>query len=406
MPTARNRHTRLREDLMTYNRGRPNSCFPSAIVLSVQQCELKFLHIWLYLHHQAESTISPVILTKRLLAGAVQNAKVRGGIMPTLPFVSSSVSTTPEREDGDHIELLAEANLRAIGASQRTSMPIITSATTTTPIANPAAIAKEKLIGSFVFGADSPSAGESHPIPGGFSDCIGSDCLIGEYNIKEMRRLNSIVEEKDALLKAKDEEVGILKAQLVLKETEAAEAIPLRTEASNFEAVEKCLQTSVKVREQEVADLDVVVTSVKLQNDNLVDQVNKLETSSAGLQEKVTAYLMVPIHHSLDQRVIGASALSLSLDVYSSRVRRINENIAKHRSALRNVFVPLSEPLSVTALTGTKSTLDVIPATVDTTTALSVTPISASLIPLISTDDYEVAHAEGGDSVGVDVNLF
>nr|GEX16635.1 hypothetical protein [Tanacetum cinerariifolium] len=126
-----------------------------------------------------------------------------GGIMPTLLFVSSSVSSTPKREDGGHTELLAWANLHAIGAPQRfvifsdsfdhssvniaeaevdyvvrTSMPIITSATTTTPTVDPAAIAKEKLVGSYVFGADSPSAGESHSISGGFSDDSGSDFLV------------------------------------------------------------------------------------------------------------------------------------------------------------------------------------------------------------------------------------
>nr|GEZ44562.1 retrovirus-related Pol polyprotein from transposon TNT 1-94 [Tanacetum cinerariifolium] len=49
---------------------------------------------------------------RRLLVGAVQHAEVRGGVMPILPFVSSSVSTTPEREGGDYTELLAGANLR------------------------------------------------------------------------------------------------------------------------------------------------------------------------------------------------------------------------------------------------------------------------------------------------------
>nr|GFA25438.1 hypothetical protein [Tanacetum cinerariifolium] len=111
--------------------------------------------------------------------------------------------TVGEREDGDHTELLARANLCAIGSPQRfvissdssdhssvniaevevdsvvrTSMPIITSATTT-PTAKLAAVAKEKLVGSSVFGADSPSAGGSHPISGGFSDCSGSDFLVG-----------------------------------------------------------------------------------------------------------------------------------------------------------------------------------------------------------------------------------
>nr|GEW77101.1 hypothetical protein [Tanacetum cinerariifolium] len=56
---------------------------------------------------------------QRLLARAVQHAEVRGGVMPTLPFVSSSVSTTPEREGGDHAEFLAEANLRTLEAPKR-----------------------------------------------------------------------------------------------------------------------------------------------------------------------------------------------------------------------------------------------------------------------------------------------
>ncbi|GKD73363.1 hypothetical protein Tco_1331645 [Tanacetum coccineum] len=39
---------------------------------------------------------------QRLLAGAVQNAAVRGEPVPSLPFVTSSVSATPERKDGRH----------------------------------------------------------------------------------------------------------------------------------------------------------------------------------------------------------------------------------------------------------------------------------------------------------------
>nr|GEX39763.1 reverse transcriptase domain-containing protein [Tanacetum cinerariifolium] len=141
---------------------------------------------------------------QHLFTGAVQNAEDMGGAMPTLPFVTSFVSTTPEREGGDHTELLAGANLRTIRALQRfviysdssdhsgvniaeaevdsvvrTPLPIITCAATTTPTADPAAIAKEKLVGSSVFGVDSPSSGKSYPIPGGFFDCTGRDFLIG-----------------------------------------------------------------------------------------------------------------------------------------------------------------------------------------------------------------------------------
>ncbi|GKF22858.1 hypothetical protein Tco_0075180, partial [Tanacetum coccineum] len=132
-----------------------------------------------------------------------------------------------------------------------------------------------------------------------------------EYNIKEKRRLDSVVEGKNSLLKAKDEEVESLKAQLLMKEAEAAKAIFLRAEASKFEVVEKSLRdevkvlkeqnatleqeitdlgvkvadltASVKVREKEVAELDAQVTFAK-------SRMHELETSSDGLQEKVTAY--------------------------------------------------------------------------------------------------------------------
>ncbi|GJT50903.1 hypothetical protein Tco_0977060 [Tanacetum coccineum] len=421
-----------------------------------------------------------------------------------------------------------------------------------------------------------------------------------EYNVKEKRRLKSVVDRQTELLKVREGEIENLMAQLLLKEAEAAKAIRLRAEASNFETVEKSLRDEtnalkernailekernaldVKVtelkasdmsKERKLTDLNVMVTSVKSQNDNLADQ---LEISSSGLQEKVTVYencmeelekfqddrmkivedkfnklyidfvemalhlekkfypylltnisgrrwlitqgmklaiikcmnspeylfalgaaigkaiekgmqdglsvgithgkegrvlmdvaaynpsaevdyisalqqlqnvnfpllaelksnkdasiesvmnilrlegplayklgldelqpnvdqLMVPIHHSPDKDVIGATALSLALDVSNVRVRKIKENIANQRLALHDVFVPLSEPLSVAALTGTEGTFDVVSATGDTTTALSITFAFASTIAPISLDDYEVIGAE--DQVVADGN--
>ncbi|GJV89497.1 hypothetical protein Tco_1533435 [Tanacetum coccineum] len=360
---------------------------------------------------------------QRLFARAVQNAEVRGEPLPTLPFVTSSVSATPEREDEGHTDSVTGLNLRTISAPQRfvissdsshhsganiaeaevdsfarPSVPVITTATTVTSTADPAVVVKEKVVKPSLFTVDSSSASGADPNAGIFSDLTGSDFLVSgvrtvidpdtdlqkvyvprwsvtngsrlddgrvcremvdefaplkffasvrgmehdqlftefnvgaarqmslsaevrmraEYNIKEKRRLRSAVDEKDELLKVREREIENLKAQLLLKEAEAAEAIRLRAEASKFEAVEKSLQVevealkehnttlekkkneldvkvvdlaaSVKVREQEVADLDAVVASVKSQNDNLVNQVHELEASSAILQEKVTVY--------------------------------------------------------------------------------------------------------------------
>ncbi|GKD97378.1 hypothetical protein Tco_1381275 [Tanacetum coccineum] len=98
----------------------------------------------------------------------------------------------------------------------------------------------------------------------------------------------------------------------------AARQMSLSAENSNFEAVEKSLRDEtntlkernailekerngldVKVteletlavgKERELTDLNALITFVKSQNDNLVDRVHELETSSFGLQEKVTMY--------------------------------------------------------------------------------------------------------------------
>ncbi|GJY03878.1 hypothetical protein Tco_0369818 [Tanacetum coccineum] len=380
-----------------------------------------------------------------------------------------------------------------------------------------------------------------------------------EYNIKEKKRLKSVVDEQTELLKVREKEIENLKAQLLLKEAEAAKVIRLRAEASKLEAVDKSLQDEVhylkehnatlekekseldvkvadlaalvEVREQEVADLDALVTSVKSQNDNLVGQVHGLETSSVRLQEKVTVYencmgqlerfqdermkvvndkfdklyadfiemalhleekaiekgmqdglaagithgqegrvltdvvaynpsaevdyvfalqqlpnvnfllaelksnkdasvetlmnilyleevlaerlgsnesqphvdqLMVPIHHSPDQTVIGATALSLALDVFSSRVRKIKDNIANHRSALCDVFILLDKPFSTAVLMGAEGASDTVPSIVGATTSLSITFASASLIAPISTDDYDIVRADGQEGAGTD----
>ncbi|GJY64957.1 hypothetical protein Tco_0466417 [Tanacetum coccineum] len=425
-----------------------------------------------------------------------------------------------------------------------------------------------------------------------------------EYNIKEKRWLNSIVDDQAEVLKVKEKEMEDLKAQLLLKEAEAAEAIRLRAEASKFNAVEESLQdeirslkernaalekekgeldvrvvdleASVKVREQEAVALDVVVTTVKLQNYRLVDQVHELETSSAGLREKVAVYencmsqlekfqdermkevndkfdrldvdviemvlhleerfyphllttivgrrwllthgiklaiakclhspeylsalgaaisrdiekgmqdglaagithgqegrvlsdvaafnpfaesdyisalqelqdvnfsllaelksnkdasietlmnilrleepiaerlglqesqphedqLMVPIHHSSDQTVIGAPPCHFPWKFPHNQVQKIMDNIANHRSALHDVFVSIVEPLSSVALEGTEGTFGTVP---ETTTALSVTFAPVSSIPPISIDDYEIAHADDQGNAGANVDPF
>ncbi|GKE21340.1 hypothetical protein Tco_1432852, partial [Tanacetum coccineum] len=138
-----------------------------------------------------------------------------------------------------------------------------------------------------------------------------------------------------------------------------------------------------KLRSNKDASIDTLMNILCLE-DTLAERLGLTESQPHVDQ------LMVPIHHLPDQVVVGASALSLALDVSSSRVRKIKENITNYRSALRDVFVPLAEPLYFTAVTGTEGTSDAVPVTADITTALSTTFVSASTVTPISVYDYEV----------------
>ncbi|GKA68699.1 hypothetical protein Tco_0768616 [Tanacetum coccineum] len=235
----------------------------------------------------------------------------------------------------------------------------MTMTTTVTSMADPTTTTKEIFVEPSIFGGGSSSMAE-HTI-GGFSGLTGSDFIVGgirtvvspdtdlqkvyipQWSVTNGSRLDDgstcpqwelcLCGEKDSLLKARDEEIKSLKAQLLVKEAEAAEAIHLCAEASKFEVVEKSLQdeikslkerntalekekgvsdvrvadlaATVKVREQEAADSDAMVTTVKLQNDRLADQMCELETSSAGLRKKLRcmrielAVVMCPITLSL-----------------------------------------------------------------------------------------------------------
>ncbi|GKB49921.1 hypothetical protein Tco_0900674, partial [Tanacetum coccineum] len=469
---------------------------------------------------------------QRLLAGAVQNVEVRGELIPTLPFVTSSVSSTPEHEVEDHTDSVE------VDSFARPSVPVIAAATTITSTADPAVVVKEKIDKPSLFSADSTSVGGTDSAMGGFMDLTGSDFLFGgirtvinldfdlqkiylftefnvraarqisisvevrmraEYNIREKKRLKSVVKEKDQSLKARDEEIENLKVQMLLKEAEATEAIRLRTEASNFETVKKSirvevnalnerntilkkecnaldvkvtnLEASVVRKERELTDSNAQLTSIKSQNDNLIDQVHELQASSSGLKEKLSHYenlterleefqdaqlkvvndkfnklyadfMEMALHleekfyphllttisyrrwlltHGMKLAIakclnsseylfalraaIGKAIKKgmhdrLSTGITHGKKGRVLTDVASYNpSAETNKdasvetlmnLLRLEETLAERLGLSTEGTSDVVPATADTTKALSITFASASTITPISVDDYEV----------------
>nr|GEW72058.1 transposase (putative), gypsy type [Tanacetum cinerariifolium] len=272
---------------------------------------------------------------QRLLAGAMLNAEVGVTVVPTLPFVTASVSTMPEREDGDHTNSVAKPNLRTIGAPS--SILVMTTATTVTSMVDSTLVAKEKTFKPSLFATDSSSASGADPNTGIFFDLTGSDFLsmtngsrlddghVFPEMVNEFAPLKFFTpirgmkhEQLFTEFNAKDGEIKNLKAQMLLKEAEPAESIRLRAEASNFETMEKSLQDEVNAlkerntilekernaldvkatdpeastmdTERELTNLNVQLTHVKSQNDILVDQVHELEVSFARIQDKLSSY--------------------------------------------------------------------------------------------------------------------
>nr|GEV71381.1 ribosomal protein L5, mitochondrial [Tanacetum cinerariifolium] len=455
---------------------------------------------------EISTTGKSMAVVQSLFSRAMLEAEARGAPIPRLPFVTSSVLAIPEHSSHHSGANIAEAEVDSI---IRSSASAIVTVTTITAAIDTEATATRAPVAPSLFGVGSSSNGGTNSVPVGFSDASGSDFLVGGIRTvvdpdsdlqKEKRKLRVVIDEQAELLKIKDGEIDSLKSQLLLKEAEAAEAIRLRSKVFKFESVEQSLMgevgflrdqnialergknelnvkvidlsASVRVREQEVADLDA--------------QVHELEISSAGLQEKVVAYegfvsqlekfqddkleeclnsteylsalgaaiskavekgmqkgyllglltvrrhlqsvnfsliaemnsnkdasvdtiinllrldavlaerlgltesqprvdqLMVPIHHSLDQRIVGASALTFSLEVSNSQVKKMRENTANRMSVLHGVFVLLSKPLSATTLEGMEGTSGSTP---DVAATLSTTVVSASTIPPISTDE-------------------
>ncbi|GJY89914.1 hypothetical protein Tco_0505110 [Tanacetum coccineum] len=274
-----------------------------------------------------------------------------------------------------------------------------------------------------------------------------------EYNIKERRRLKSAeAEATEAIhLRAEASKFKAVKKSLqgeveALKERNTT----LEKEKNELDVKVVDLVASVKVREQEVADLDVVV--------------HELEASSAILQEKVTVYencmgqlerfqdeqmkvmndkfdklytdfIEIDIHseerfypHLLttiagrrwllthDMELAIPKCLNspeylsaLGMDIGKAIEKGMQDGLATgithgRKSVNFSLLAELKlnkdlKPLSTMALEGMEGTSG---TALDTTMTLSVTFASTSSIPPISTDDYEVVHADGQEGACAD----
>ncbi|GJY72453.1 hypothetical protein Tco_0476156 [Tanacetum coccineum] len=299
---------------------------------------------------------SPSVL-KELLESSMLNVEAGVAAVATLPLVTSSVSTTPEHESGALTDSITGLNLCTIGASERSAVvpPVMTEVMVTSSAINASSIPK------MISKMDYHHLFMEFNVRTARQACLNVKVRMRtKYCLSERKRLKSECEKQADLLKARDEEVENLKAQRLLKETEATEAARLRVQISGAEAMEKMhadeidalkqknvalesekesldgkvveLQSLVFTKDLELKDLNVVVSSLRSQKDSLVDQVHALETTCSGLRDRVSGYerLKEQIEEFQDAQ----------MNIVNDRVAKLDADPLEMALHLEEIFYP------------------------------------------------------------------
>ncbi|GJS47808.1 hypothetical protein Tco_0597929 [Tanacetum coccineum] len=180
---------------------------------------------------------SPSVLN-RLLQDSRLTVEQGVPALPTLPFITSSVTASPLEEGGDRTDSVTGPSLRTIGPPQGLLYRLLNEGY---PVAT--VVLREVRYGVVVFDAGVSAA--------------------------EGKRL-SLAEEKNILLEAKDKEIEDLKFQLLKAKEESAEVTQLRAQVSGLEATENSLRGEVAsaqdhnvLLEQECSSLKLKVTGLE-----------------------------------------------------------------------------------------------------------------------------------------------
>nr|GEZ46977.1 hypothetical protein [Tanacetum cinerariifolium] len=182
-------------------------------------------------------------VVQSLFFEAMLDAEAGGEPIPTLPFVTSSVSTTPEHEDRSLADFVPGLNLRTIGAPQRF---VISSDSSHHSGANITKAEVDSIVRSSAPAIATVTTMNSPPKFFASVRGMDHDQLFTEFNVGAARQIS-------------------LNAQVRMR--------------AEYNIREK-RKLRIVVDEQEVGDLDAQVTAAKFQNGNLVGQVHELEISS------------------------------------------------------------------------------------------------------------------------------
>nr|GEX78792.1 hypothetical protein [Tanacetum cinerariifolium] len=340
---------------------------------------------------------------RELLASSLLIVEVGVVAVPTLPMVTSSVSATPEHESGAPIDSITRPNFRTVGASERFVISLDSSHHSSThaseaegdsfiksdvvPLVMTEAVVTSHAVdippvqemgvkvtsfvrtslfqdsdSTYIVKADiaDPSYSAKQDLSMGSQELNYETLMRTEYCLSKRKRLEFECEKQADLLKVRDAKIESLKAQLLLKETEAVEAVHLRARVSASEVTEKKhaieidslkqnnvalenekgsldgkvveLQSLVSTKDLDLKELNDVVSSRRSQKDGLVSQVHDLEVTCFGLRERLFGY-----KNLTDQLEEFQDA---QLKVVNDKVAKLDADLAKMAYHLKEKFHP------------------------------------------------------------------
>nr|GEU80733.1 hypothetical protein [Tanacetum cinerariifolium] len=147
-------------------------------------------------------------------------------------------------------------------------------------------------------------------------------------------------------------------------------------------------------------DFDFLVVLESQKDASIVDIMDHFrlegpfaETPEISQLQPSHEHLLLRVHRTKDNVVIGETSLFESLDAVHARVQKVKKGASSHCLSIYDAMGPLVNPLSFENLVGEVSTSGV-PITVTVTTALSTTFAHTSSVPCISVADYGMLDVE------------
>ncbi|GJW12738.1 hypothetical protein Tco_1578565 [Tanacetum coccineum] len=285
---------------------------------------------------------SPSVLN-RLLQDSRLTVEQGVPALPTLPFITSSVTASPLEEGGDHTDSVTGPSLRTVGPSARfvvlsdsshhsgaksadpevdsfvrSVAPVMTTATTVTAFvsnaatttATPVDVGKDKDVPTPSIFAGSSSTNKTDRTLSLFTRRSGSDFVAGSIRAGrdvDVDLQDIYITEWSVTKGFETEDLDGVKVSQA--KDESMEVAQLRTRVSSLEAIEGSLRGEVAsakehngLLEQERSALKLKVTGLEsiiaeknrdfriLGISSSSSKVHELETSSAGLREKLETY--------------------------------------------------------------------------------------------------------------------